>query len=52
MIQTLGFRRCIRKKADVGCGAHLTVYRTRSVKADHVGDDSYKGGHTRQGVNL
>jgi len=36
----------------VGCGAHLTVYRASSVKADHIHDHCQKCGHACQGVNL
>jgi len=39
-------------RKDVGRGAHLTVYRARSVKADHVHDHCQKCGHACQRVDL
>jgi len=42
----------MRKKVDMGRAAHLAVYLTRGVKADHIKNYSQKSGHARQGVAL
>jgi hypothetical protein len=55
LTQSLGSVRHQRAEydgTDMGCGTHLTINWSRTVKADHVIDEGHKGCKTRVGVQL